>query len=215
MIGRLFLLAFGLVIGTALSLGLPSLQQLLPGSIAFWSQPAAQTPEPAAENAPGAADDRPSVRLSAEAIEAAGIEVAPVQSGTIAHRIVVHGTIVPHADRIAHVAVKLSGTVAELRKRIGDPVAMDEVLAVLESREVADAKSEYLAARVTNELQQQLLERDTILWERKVLESLDPVQPRFAVPAVAADRSSRPIRPFWRTCNACSSRRRLAIRCVR
>jgi hypothetical protein len=57
--------------------------------------------------------------------------------------------------------------------------------------------------------------RSTIDRGLKDLESLDPVQPRFAVPAVAADRSSRPIRPFWRTCNACSSRRRLAIRCVR
>jgi multidrug efflux pump subunit AcrA (membrane-fusion protein) len=49
------------------------------------------------------------------------------------------------------VAVKLSGIVAELRKNIGDPVEKDEVVAILESREVADAKSEYLAARLTNE----------------------------------------------------------------
>lgn len=49
------------------------------------------------------------------------------------------GTIVPHADRIAHVSVKLSGTVAELSKNIGDDVVKDEVVAVLESREVADA----------------------------------------------------------------------------
>jgi cobalt-zinc-cadmium efflux system membrane fusion protein len=52
---------------------------------------------------------------------------------------------------------------------MGDPVAADEVLAILESREVANAKSEYLAARVTNELQQEMLNRDTILWERKVI----------------------------------------------
>ena len=90
------------------------------------------------------------------------------QGGTIAHRIIVPGTVIPHADRIARVAVKLSGTVAELRKKIGDPAAKDEVLAVLESREVADAKSEYLAARLTNELQQDLFERDKILWDKKI-----------------------------------------------
>ena len=44
-----------------------------------------------------------------------------------------------NAGRVAHVSVKLSGTVAELRKNIGDDVVKDEVLAVLESREVADA----------------------------------------------------------------------------
>jgi cobalt-zinc-cadmium efflux system membrane fusion protein len=61
--------------------------------------------------------------------------------------------------------VKLSGTVAELRKNIGDPVIKGEVLAILESREVADAKSEYLAARLTNELQQTLFQRDKMVWE--------------------------------------------------
>jgi cobalt-zinc-cadmium efflux system membrane fusion protein len=42
------------------------------------------------------------------------------------------------------------------------------VVAVLESREVADAKSDYLAARLTNELQQDLFERDKALWGKGV-----------------------------------------------
>src|SRR5262249_49902502 len=90
---------------------------------------------------------------TADQIAAAGIDVAAVGSGTLARRFVVPGTIIPHADRIARVSVKLSGTVAELRKKLGDQVAKDEVLAVLESREVADAKSEYRAARLADELQ--------------------------------------------------------------
>jgi cobalt-zinc-cadmium efflux system membrane fusion protein len=94
--------------------------------------------------------------------------VAEVKSGIIARRIIVPGTIVPQADRIAHVAVKLSSIVAELRKNIGDAVEKNEVLAILESREVADAKSEYLAARLTNELQQDLFERDKSLWDKKI-----------------------------------------------
>src|SRR5262249_10887469 len=44
----------------------------------------------------------------------------------------------------------------------------NEAVAILESREVADAKSEYLAARLTNELQQDLFERDKALWEKKI-----------------------------------------------
>ncbi len=107
-------------------------------------------------------------KLSPSAIEEAGIALAEVKSGSIARRIIVPGTIVPQADRIAHVAVKLSSIVAELRKNIGEPVEKNEVLAILESREVADAKSEYLAARLTNELQQDLFERDKSLWEKKI-----------------------------------------------
>ncbi|WP_244628517.1 efflux RND transporter periplasmic adaptor subunit [Tardiphaga robiniae] len=105
--------------------------------------------------------------MSDEQIKLAQIDLAKVASGTIAKRLVVPGGIVPHADRIAHVSVKLSGTVAELRKNIGEDVVKDEVIAVLESREVADAKSEYLAARLTNDLQQDLFNRDRVLWEGK------------------------------------------------
>jgi multidrug efflux pump subunit AcrA (membrane-fusion protein) len=66
----------------------------------------------------------------------------------LSKRITVPGAIVPSGDHIARVAVRLLGTVAELRKRLGDAVQAGEVVAVIESREVADAKSEYLAARL-------------------------------------------------------------------
>ena len=66
--------------------------------------------------------------MTAEEIEAAGIEVAPAQAGTISHRILVPGTIIPQGNRVPHVAVKLSGIVAELRKNLGDIVDKDEVL---------------------------------------------------------------------------------------
>ncbi len=113
--------------------------------------------------APG--DKQAVVSLTDEQLTEAHIDMAQVDRGTLAHRIIVPGTIIPVADRIARVAVKLYGTVAELRKNIGDPVVKGEVLAVLESREVADAKSEYLAARLTNELQQTLFQRDKMIWE--------------------------------------------------
>ncbi|WP_245439192.1 MULTISPECIES: efflux RND transporter periplasmic adaptor subunit [unclassified Bradyrhizobium] len=105
--------------------------------------------------------------MNDEQIKLAQIDLVEVGPAAIAKRLVVPSSIVPHGDRIAHVSVKLSGTVAELRKNIGDDVVKDEVIAVLESREVADAKSEYLAARLTNDLQQDLFNRDRLLWEAK------------------------------------------------
>lgn len=87
---------------------------------------------------------------------------------TVSHRILVPGMIIPQGNRLAHVAVKLAGIVAELRKNLGDAVDKDEVLAILESREVADAKSEYLAGRLTNDLQQDLFERHKALWDKKI-----------------------------------------------
>src|SRR5712671_1098468 len=121
------------------------------------------------QDSEGREDRRAGIRLTDDQIEAAGIELAAVQNGTLTRRIVVPGTIVPHADRIARVSVKLSATVTELRKKLGDSVTKGEVIAVLESREVANAKSEYLAARLNNDLQRNLYERDKMLWDRHVI----------------------------------------------
>lgn len=123
--------------------------------------------QPKADDADAGKDKRANLTLTSRQIAAAGIEVVVCGEGIVSRRVVVPGTIVPNADQVAHVSVKLFGTVAELRKRLGDAVAKDEVLAVLESREVADAKSEYLATRLTNELQQELFQRDKMLWENK------------------------------------------------
>jgi membrane fusion protein, heavy metal efflux system len=43
------------------------------------------------------------------------------------------------------------------------------VIAVRESREVADPKSEYLAARLNNDLKKDLYERDKVLWDRHII----------------------------------------------
>ena len=129
----------------------------MPGKTASPSKPAASEPNPNL------------LPMSDEQIKLAQIELAEVGSATIAKRLVVPGSIVPSADLIAHVSVRLSGTVAELRKNIGDDVIRDEVIAVLESREVADAKSEYLAARLTDDLAQDLAIRDKTLWAGRAI----------------------------------------------
>src|SRR5262245_32521429 len=96
--------------------------------------------------------DEGTVKLTDRQIAAAGIEVEQAKAGVLSRRRFVPGLVTPSGDRIARVAVRLLGTVVELRKRLGDPVERNEVVAVIESREVADAKSEYLATRLTDEL---------------------------------------------------------------
>jgi cobalt-zinc-cadmium efflux system membrane fusion protein len=171
MIGRLSFFAVALAAGIALSSFLPALPSRLRALVGLPSGLAQQSLQSAVEHKPqtdGLDDQQSLVKLSADEVKAAGIETGVVEAGTLVRRIIVPGTIVPDADRIAHVAVKLSGVVTEMRKRIGDAVANQELLAILESRELADAKSEYLAARLTSELQKDLYERDKILWERRV-----------------------------------------------
>lgn len=148
----------GALVAVAATAALPSLSALRGG---------VRPPADAATADPKKDADDNLIKLTPEQIQVARITLVNVDKAELVRRTVVPGTIVPHADRIAHVSVRLSGTVAELRKRIGDLVVQGDVLAVLESREVADAKSDYLAARLTNELQQDLFRRDKVLWENK------------------------------------------------
>jgi cobalt-zinc-cadmium efflux system membrane fusion protein len=162
MAGRYSIVVLAFAAGAAIVALMPGLSTTLQRVVGIGAQTkiAANSPKPKApEVSPSM------VPMGDEQIKGAQIELASVGPATIAKRLIAPGSIVPHADRIAHVSVKLSGTVAELRRNIGDDVAKDEVIAVLESREVADAKSEYLAARLTNDLQQDLFARDKIVWE--------------------------------------------------
>jgi cobalt-zinc-cadmium efflux system membrane fusion protein len=165
-IGLIILALFAGAVAATVSSDLSGLVRRVLG-IASGSTAAQLSPSvfPGADKNQG--EGRASITLSPDQITAAGVEVTAVEPATLTRRITVPGTIIPHADKIARVSVKLAATVAELRKKIGDAVAEGEVIAVLESREVADAKSEYLAAKLTNELQQDLAERDKALWDKR------------------------------------------------
>jgi cobalt-zinc-cadmium efflux system membrane fusion protein len=108
------------------------------------------------------------VKMSAAQVEAASIEVAPLGKGELTRKLVVPGTVTPNGDKIARVPVRVVGTVARLDKRLGDVVKQGEVVAVLGSREVADAKSVYLTTSVDFELQKTMFERIESLWNRQV-----------------------------------------------
>lgn len=108
------------------------------------------------------------VKMSPERMAGAKIEVAAVGKGVLSHTLSVPGTVAPDSNRIARVAAKVIGTVAELKKQLGDPVAKDETVAVLESREVAEAKSAYISAQVNFDLQRTLFEREQTLFQKNI-----------------------------------------------
>jgi cobalt-zinc-cadmium efflux system membrane fusion protein len=108
------------------------------------------------------------IKLTNAQIEASGIAVAPASAGILSRRLTVPGTITLDAGRIARAPARVAGTVAELRKRLGDPVAKGETVAILDSREAADAKTEFLTAAVAYDLKKTLYERAKALWRQKV-----------------------------------------------
>jgi membrane fusion protein, heavy metal efflux system len=178
MIGRLCLALIAVAAGFAAAGLFPEWPQRLRSAFGLATEAGASKAQEPVDNRKQAEEQPGVVKLSGEEIKSAGIGIVAAQPGMIARRTIVPGTIIPHADHIAHVSVKVSGTLAELRKKVGDPVAANEVLAILESREFADAKSEYLAARLANDLQQDLFEREKALWEKKVATEQDYIRSR-------------------------------------
>jgi cobalt-zinc-cadmium efflux system membrane fusion protein len=185
--GRLLVFAIAVAIGIAVASLVPQVSNgvriavgLMLGTGITDLSGQQETADGAGQQKRGATSEPAVVNLTDDQIETAGIELAPIQDGTLARRIIVPGTIVPHPDRIARVSVRLSATVAELRKKLGDMVVKDEVMAVLESREVATAKSEYLGARLNSDLQRDLYDRDKLLWDRHVTSEQNLLKSRGA-----------------------------------
>lgn len=75
------------------------------------------------------------VRLAPEQVRAAGIETATAGPATLRVMRPLSGRIVANEDALAHMAPRFPGIVRSVLKRIGDPVAKGDLLAVIESNE--------------------------------------------------------------------------------
>ncbi len=85
--------------------------------------------------------------LSEEVVERLGIRVVEVRSRKLAGLIETTGQVDFAQDRIAHVAARVRGRVVRVEARLGDRVERGQVLAVLDSLQLASAKNAYLQAR--------------------------------------------------------------------
>lgn len=115
-------------------------------------------------------------------MSAFGIEVEKAGPGTVTETTRLPGEVVFNADLIAHVTPSVAGLVRRVNHSVGDRVESGDVLAVLSSRELALARSEYLAAQARLALAKDSLARDEKLLsdrigtERQVLETRQMVR---------------------------------------
>lgn len=108
------------------------------------------------------------LKMSAQQMEISGVKTVPVRQGSLSHQVSVPGRIAADADRLAQIVPKASGIVVEARKNLGDIVKKGEVLALIESREMAEAAAEYQAAQRSAELARTTHKREMDLWKKKI-----------------------------------------------
>jgi cobalt-zinc-cadmium efflux system membrane fusion protein len=121
------------------------------------------------------------VRLPAARAQQLGIEVAVARAGSLQTSLTLPGTIALNADRRVHVVSRIPGIVQEIRKQLGDPVRAGEVMAVIDSRELADTKAAYLAARERVSLAETTFAREKDLWEKKISPEEDYLKAKQAL----------------------------------
>jgi cobalt-zinc-cadmium efflux system membrane fusion protein len=97
-----------------------------------------------------------------------GVVLNKAQAGSLEQYVDLPGELVLNADQVAHVVPRVAGIIREVIKKQGDHVRKGEVMAIIESRDLADAKAEFLAARERNELAQLNFTREERLWQKKI-----------------------------------------------
>jgi cobalt-zinc-cadmium efflux system membrane fusion protein len=120
------------------------------------------------------------VRLGPEAMRSAGIEIGTVGPREMVTTIEVPGEIKPDDTRMAHVVPTLQGIAVEVLKAAGDSVDRGDLLAVINSRELADARSAYLAARRQIDFARGRLDREEALWQKKISAEQEYLEARRA-----------------------------------
>ena len=108
------------------------------------------------------------VHLSEAQLVELGIVVKAAAATTLTLEVSLPGEIVANADRLAHIVPRIPGVVREVRNRVGDRVESEDVMAILDSRELAAAKSKFLASETRVELAQAILVREENLWKKKI-----------------------------------------------
>lgn len=118
------------------------------------------------------------IHLTGAQIGRAGIRLVAAAPGEVAAELRVSGTVAADDERMVHVTTRVPGVVAELHKRLGEPVAAGDLLAVLESRDLADAKAGFLSALRHDALAATNLKREGELWRKKISAEQDYLDAR-------------------------------------
>lgn len=153
------------------------------GAVAIWQARRAGTPSAAPATAAAKQPEGPEgiVHFSDAQIRQFGVGTDVAGQGRLRIEVVLPGEVALNADRVAHVVPRVSGVVREVRKNLGDTVLRGEIMAVLESRELADSTAALLAARERVNLAQSNFAREEQLWQKKISPEQDYIQAKNAL----------------------------------
>lgn len=124
------------------------------------------------------ADGGDHVEMSDAAVKDAGITVVKAGPATLQGELMLPGEIQFNEDGLSHVTPRLPGVAVQVLKTLGAPVKKGDVLAVIESQQLAELRSAFLSAAARLELAQTTHDREKKLWESKISAEQDYLNAR-------------------------------------
>jgi len=181
----------GIVIFCAVALGVLVIPETYAGQNAATQEYVNENGDEKGDHASSAADKHGEVvRISDAELKEFDISLAIAKPGTIDQHIELPGEIVLNSDRIAHVVPRVGGIVREVHATVGDRIKSGQLLAVLESRELANAKAAYLASVEKLKLALANFQREERLWKKKVTSEQEYLDARQTLAETKIERSS-------------------------
>jgi len=133
-------------------------------------------------------DQRQAIELTPEQIRQIGLKTAVASPGAVDIYINLTGEIRVNQDRMAHIVPRVEGVVTKVNKKLGDTVKAGEVIAVIESRELADAKAGYLETVERQEMTKLSFDREEKLWKEKISSEQDYLEKKQALTEADIDK---------------------------
>lgn len=127
------------------------------------------------------------VELAPAAIDRIGLTTEPVARRSFAGIRTTTGTLGFDEERIAHVAPRVSGRLVRVPASLGATVSAGEVLAVVDSTELGEAKAAFLRARARHEVARRRFERERSLREDRISSEQEVLEAEAAAREAAAD----------------------------
>ena len=130
------------------------------------------------------------VKLTDEQIVNGKLEFDTAGPGRVDETISLPGEVALNADTVAHVSPRTSGAVREVKVALGDVVKKGDVLALLDSREVAGMQQEALANEARLELAQANFDRVEKLYKDQVASEKEYLASKQALAEAKIDKNS-------------------------
>lgn len=113
------------------------------------------------------------VVLTADAVRTSEITIEKAGPRTMRSVVELPGELLFNGDKVTHVVPRVAGVLREIRKNQGDEVKKGEVLAVLDSRELAEAKRGFLETAHEQSFAKRAFEREEGLWKKNIASEVD------------------------------------------